>query len=531
MRTSSERFSIAANAQKLDVDHRITLRYYYRIGNNLLKQADIFRGEKNFIDLYIMLLRFSSLITETIPHHRDYKRSLQREKLLYKKRLLDALGELEVLKPAVEQRIEELNRKHTSQLDRQVLGHRQQKNSCDLSLDWLPVKNQPLENFVTRKAAGSAVRGVTYSIPRIQQDNSPFSRPGEEQFRKFSLSIPRPKEETLSRHSILGPTGLRGQWQPPISNTRVQYPSNLDLTPVEISINSLEQSLQDEAVIEKDSTVEVERSTLESVLSLNVDSPPIRADEPSSLISFDITEPPVQINIIRQPSPPPVLADVQDLIPSMSPQVTESGYGLENVLPDELARTKSLLQLHISTAMMETFLRLASSNTDKNLESCGILAGSLVKKQMFLCDSFDYTKAGINIGLGNGIFYIFSYQCQATNEEEIFDVQDKQSLFPLGWIHTHPSQSCFMSSIDVHTHYSYQIMLPEAVAIVMAPRDSSRTHGIFRLTTPDGMSIIRKCPQRGFHSHEQPSDGGPIYDHCTDVYMNPKLKFDVIDLR
>lgn len=26
-------------------------------------------------------------------------------------------------------------------------------------------------------------------------------------------------------------------------------------------------------------------------------------------------------------------------------------------------------------------------------------------------------------------------QCQATNEEEIFEVQDKQSLFPLGWIH------------------------------------------------------------------------------------------------
>lgn len=58
-----------------------------------------------------------------------------------------------------------------------------------------------------------------------------------------------------------------------------------------------------------------------------------------------------------------------------------------------------------------------------------------------------------------------------------------------------------------------------------------RTHGIFRLTTPGGMSVIRQCPQRGFHSHNQPPDGGPIYDTCTDVYMNPDLKFDVIDLR
>lgn len=107
-----------------------------------------------------------------------------------------------------------------------------------------------------------------------------------------------------------------------------------------------------------------------------------------------------------------------------------------------------------------------------------------------------------------------------------------------------------------------QIMLPEAIAIVMAPKDSSRlnlwffcffihwillysvlielwkprfdyvfrTHGIFRLTS-GGMTVIRQCPRRGFHSHDPTSDGSPIYRHCTDVYMNSSLKFDVIDLR
>lgn len=29
----------------------------------------------------------------------------------------------------------------------------------------------------------------------------------------------------------------------------------------------------------------------------------------------------------------------------------------------------------------------------------------------------------------------FDSQCQTLNEEEIFDIQDKRSLFPLGWIH------------------------------------------------------------------------------------------------
>ena len=58
-----------------------------------------------------------------------------------------------------------------------------------------------------------------------------------------------------------------------------------------------------------------------------------------------------------------------------------------------------------------------------------------------------------------------------------------------------------------------------------------RKHGIFRLTTPGGMTVIRNCDQRGFHAHSSPADGGPIYNTCTDVYMNPNLKFDVIDLR
>jgi hypothetical protein len=35
---------------------------------------------------------------------------------------------------------------------------------------------------------------------------------------------------------------------------------------------------------------------------------------------------------------------------------------------------------------------------------------------------------------------------------------------------THPSQTAFLSSVDLHTHCSYQLMMPEALAIVCAPR-------------------------------------------------------------
>uniref|UniRef100_M1A450 Amsh n=2 Tax=Solanum TaxID=4107 RepID=M1A450_SOLTU len=58
-RSSSGQINIAARTKKLDVDNRIALKIYYRIADNVLKQADIFRAEGDVIDLYVMLLRFS----------------------------------------------------------------------------------------------------------------------------------------------------------------------------------------------------------------------------------------------------------------------------------------------------------------------------------------------------------------------------------------------------------------------------------------------------------------------------------------
>ncbi|CAN6714329.1 unnamed protein product [Malus baccata var. baccata] len=525
--SSSDRINIAASAQRLDVDNRIPLRIYFRIANNVLKQADIFRQEKNIVDLYIMLLRFSSLVSETIPHHRDYRASIQGEKVFLKTKLFDALNELEELKPAVKQKLKPAVKHKNDEFNR-INGKFNDGWSHNNQIDFVvsPLKKQSLISYDATKAARPAARELVYQPPRSQQFS--YARPLEGQFRKLSI-VPRPNEETLSRHSILGPNGLNGQWQPPRSDIGVRYPSILDLTPVEIPrANSMGQSIEVEHTIKKDektdikdaSDLEPERSSLEPILTQTTDGGQKDfTEELCSLISFESTETPGHTKLIRQPSPPPVLAEVQDLIPAVSPQVSEVECGLETLSSDELLRAESPLQLHISTTMMEHFMKLAKSNTDKSLETCGILGGSL-KNRKFYVTALIIPKQESTAN-----------SCQATNEEEIFEVQDKQSLFPLGWIHTHPTQSCFMSSIDLHTHYSYQIMLPEAVAIVMAPQGGSRTHGIFRLTNPGGMSVIRQCQHRGFHPHDQPPDGGPIYKTCADVYMNPNLKFDVIDLR
>ncbi|XP_052175140.1 AMSH-like ubiquitin thioesterase 1 [Diospyros lotus] len=509
MRSSSRRINIAASTQKLDVDDRISYRFYCRIADNILKQADIFRKEGNIIDLYIMLLRFSSLVSETIPCHREYQASPQRNRIYLKKKLLNALNELEKLKPEVQKKVDELNRKHIYQAN--GWGHLPERRTIDSSLEWPPIRNQSMTNYSTTKMPNAAARGS-----RSQQYL--LAKPVEEQFQRLSLTVPRPREETLLRHSILGPNGLHGQWQPPSSGKRVQYPSNIDFSPVEVLRENGPDQTPENRVLITNAPSNVEHEGQCSGPALPLDNDGHHPEEPSSLISFEAMEAPLQTQIVRQPSPPPVLADVQDLIPESSP-VTEAGCIVEEPFPNGLISSESPLQLHISTALMDSFMKLAKSNTDKNLETCGVLAGSL-KNRKFYVTALIIPKQEST-----------SDSCQTTNEEEIFEVQDKQSLFPLGWIHTHPTQSCFMSSIDLHTHYSYQIMLPEAIAIVMAPKDCSRSHGIFRLTTPGGMTVIRQCPRRGFHPHDQPSDGGPIYKQCTDVYMNPDVKFEVMDLR
>ncbi|URE46830.1 AMSH-like ubiquitin thiolesterase [Musa troglodytarum] len=488
--------------EKTDMTRVLNTGLYRQLGT-----AEIYRSEKNIIDLFVMLLRFSSLITETIPFHKDYQVVLQNEKLYFRKRLLNALNELEALKPDVQRRLEELNRKNRSQVN--IWGQALEDDSLDDSFVWPPVKKK-VENNKTSQVYRAVVRDGFYRSPIVQR-NSFSTNSREDQFRKFFLP---PKEETLSRHSILGPNGLHGHWKPPVADRRIQYPSNLDLTPIEFP--SLLQPTEDKPVAAKENgTSEIEKSMLE-VLSLQDDSTQPQ-EEQHPMVSLDVSDVNPKMDIVKELSPPPVLAEVQDVHVTAQDSCSLTSQTVS--LQDELIHAESPQEVHISTSLMDSFMRLAKSNTSRNLETCGVLAGSL-KNRKFYVTALIIPKQEST-----------SDSCQTTNEEEIFDYQDKQSLFPLGWIHTHPTQSCFMSSIDVHTHYSYQIMLPESIAIVMAPRDGSRTHGIFRLTTPGGMSVIRQCQQRGFHPHQQPPDGGPIYDHCSDVYMNPDLKFDVVDLR
>ncbi|CAN4106360.1 unnamed protein product [Withania somnifera] len=498
---------VDAMSRKVEVDNRIPLRNYYRIANNLLRQANIHRGEKNIIDLYIILLRYSSLVTETIPYHRDYQALHAKERALSKKMLLAVLDELEGLKP-------EFQRHFQGTGDVQVTAQPYQLNNQE-NHRYRPVGNSLGRPSNNNKASSNydnpwAITNAPSSTWKKNNEYSRISSPSsvDMQFQKLSLNFSVPKQETLSRHSFWP------QWS---SWSMVNYPAHDDLAPNEIlSLNPVE----DGPLVSKDTSLKVDKSTMESVLSLD-DGRWLHPTEDSSFQFLDdVPSDNNPLSNLRQPSPPPVLAQLQQEFRPIPPsKVADPRPGPAKSIQDEPSSSNSYQHLHVPVRLMEEFLRLARENTAKNLETCGVLAGSL-KNRVFHITTLIVPKQEST-----------SDSCQTLNEEEIFDIQDKQSLFPLGWIHTHPSQTCFMSSVDLHTHYSYQIMLPEAIAIVMAPTDTASPHGIFHLSDPAGVSVIRKCQQRGFHPHEEPEDGSPIYEHCSHVYMNANMKFDIVDLR
>ncbi|KAL5655957.1 hypothetical protein ACJX0J_035276, partial [Zea mays] len=165
---------------------------------------------------------------------------------------------------------------------------------------------------------------------------------------------------------------------------------------------------------------------------------------------------------VKHHFPSPIVSWIEDL----------SSFGNASFNPvseyvDEQARasvgqssaSSNLHDMQISVRLTAEFMELAKENTSNNLETCGILGASFRDGTYFVTMLIIPKQEGT------------AHSCQAVSEEEIHAVLSEQSLYPAGWIHTHPSQTCFLSSIDLHTQYSYQVMLPEAVAIVVAPTD------------------------------------------------------------
>ena len=183
----------------------------------------------------------------------------------------------------------------------------------------------------------------------------------------------------------------------------------------------------------------------------------------------------------------------------------------------------SLRPLIVPSDLPRVFLGLAQSNTSRNVETCGILVGTIVKGEL-VCD---------RLLLPNQTGT--SDTCVTTNEDEIWEYCSSNELCTFGWVHTHPSQTCFLSSVDLHTQCGYQSMLDEAIAIVLSPKHAP-SQAAFRLSHPNppGLAEVQRCRKSGFHPDHQrngPNAGNGVYEECAHVRWTMGAPLQVVDLR
>jgi len=164
---------------------------------------------------------------------------------------------------------------------------------------------------------------------------------------------------------------------------------------------------------------------------------------------------------------------------------------------------KELRIVKVPQSILPRFLNVAALNTARNRETCALLMGRESGKE-FKVSTLLIPKQ-----------HSTSDTCTMDEEELVSEFTEKRNMVTLGWvshsrelvpfarisssvsrfqIHTHPTQSCrscllrldvsrfdtpdehpgFMSSLDLHTHASFQCMLPEFFAIVCAPKQTPK---------------------------------------------------------
>ncbi|KAI5307256.1 hypothetical protein KEM56_001771 [Ascosphaera pollenicola] len=230
---------------------------------------------------------------------------------------------------------------------------------------------------------------------------------------------------------------------------------------------------------------------------------------------------PAKITEVQRPheveAPPPIPGKVShaEPAPEKGPSPTDYVFKPSAMLEGG----EPLRSVFISPEVRRHFIKIAAPNTSRNLETCGILCGSLVSNAFFISRLIIPEQEAT------------SDTCEMVNESAVFDYCDADDLIVIGWIHTHPTQTCFMSSRDLHTHSGFQVMLKESIAIVCAPSQHP-DHGFFRLTSPPGLQHVLSCTQPGiFHPHSIPNLYTDALRPAGHVYEAMGLDFEVVDLR
>ena len=172
-----------------------------------------------------------------------------------------------------------------------------------------------------------------------------------------------------------------------------------------------------------------------------------------------------------------------------------------------------LQQVVLPSGTVDSFITSVVANTDRGIETCGLLCGRVQGSVLVVSHCVLPKQHGTKDSCA-----------MQEDSMEVFEYTEAHGLITLGWIHTHPTQTVFMSSVDLHTHLPYQQLLAEAVAIVVSPH--SKPHFGYFALTQDGLSALAACTKEGHHEHHEPN----LYGTPTHLLTQPGKPL-MVDLR
>lgn len=502
---------ITKAAQEYEYNAQVPLRYWLRSAAALLKevclqrafgavvltgtQADIYMREGDDETTYLLLFRHAHLILANLAAHPDAKDKTLQPLLLQAKREVDQnLKALDILKPKISLKYERhLKTSREKELRREAQLRRSSGDSTDEDNANTIAKShvQQLHGHEHRDLAVRLAQQEYLRRAGVHERSSRSSQPDGRDADDLSQRLQAIRSRVDPGQSVRN-NDVRSVAVVDGASTTYHYPQVKSQGHTQSEVSTLPAS--------HFSTSRLQQQTPPSL------PPKATSTGPTVL-------PPRPDKVHGDTAQPPQLPTKLSSEPTYTFKPTAF---LENGNP--------LRTLFLPPTLRTTFLRIAHSNTKANLETCGFLAGTLISNALFV------SKLIIPAQVST------SDTCEMTNESQLFDFVDSGAdLMILGWIHTHPTQTCFMSSRDLHTHAGYQMMLPESIAIVCAPSKGDTTHGgdwgVYRLTDPPGKMAILNCTKPGiFHPHEVDN----IYTDALrpgHVVEAQGLEFEVVDLR
>ncbi|KAL4901375.1 hypothetical protein BDW74DRAFT_160360 [Aspergillus multicolor] len=522
--------NISRLAQDYKFNPAVPLRYWLRTANSLIREAGIYLREGHDEQAYLLLFRHAQLVLVHLASHPDLKngkdvREERKALVAAEKEVSQNLEILEKLKPRINKRYERYT---------QLMRERQSRISSSAAVS-------PATSSLPPQPPDPALSGVAEPL-EAGRDSELAVKLARTEISRRATARNAMRQGDLNRgdESNRRIAGIWGDWEEALQRNERKDSDDMSRRMQEVRLNlegrpqvsskPAARPLVDDSSISTYKYPSVPRQRPLEAPSIPVESPwpeaheftkpPILPPKESSQTSqpSNIKELPPRPDKVSQAS----LSESAPIVPTKV-AVDDERKGLDpssfTFKPSAyLENGTPLRTVFLPPQLRSHFLSLAASNTRKNLETCGILCGTLISNALFISRLLIPEQVST------------SDTCETVNESAIFDYCDSEDLMVLGWIHTHPTQTCFMSSRDLHTHCGYQVMLPESIAIVCAPSQTPNW-GVFRLTDPPGLKSVLSCTQTGlFHPHAETN----LYTDALrpgHVFEANGLEFETVDQR